>query len=139
LNRRALLLIGDERNRPSSTLPPGVAAFAYAPYAKVMPRASCIVHQGGVGTTGQALRSGHPMLIMPFGHDTVDNARRCAELGVARVLPRKRYTVENVVRALQLLLEVPSYGKRASEIGRQVAAENGVAAACDAIEQAVRR
>jgi MGT family glycosyltransferase len=134
LNRRALLLIGDERNRPS-TLPPGAAAFSYAPYVRVMSRASCIVHQGGVGTTGQALRSGHPMLIMPFGHDTVDNARRCAELGVARVVFRKRYTVENVVRELQQLLEVPAYGKRAAEIGRRVASENGVRTACDAIEQ----
>ena len=58
LGRRAVLLIGDDpRNRPSS-LPNGIAAFNYAPFSALFPRAEAIVHQGGVGTTGQAMRSG---------------------------------------------------------------------------------
>ncbi|MGB8506985.1 MAG: glycosyltransferase, partial [Pyrinomonadaceae bacterium] len=52
VGRRALLLIGDERNRPADPLPDGVAAFEYAPFGEVLPRAAAIVHQGGVGTTG---------------------------------------------------------------------------------------
>ena len=100
-----------------------------------MPRSSCIVHQGGVGTTGQALRAGRPMLVMPFGHDTVDNARRCAELGVARVLPRKRYVVPRVADELSKLLNDQAYSRRASQIAEQVRAENGTALACDAIER----
>jgi rhamnosyltransferase subunit B len=135
LKRRAILLIGDKRNLPAAPLPQGIAAFDYAPFGQVMPKAACIVHQGGIGTTGQALRAGRPMLIMPFGHDTVDNARRCAELGVARIVFQKRYVAENVAAELHELLENPDYGERASVIGEKVRAENGTAAACDALEE----
>ena len=60
LGRRALLLVGrDPRNRPAK-LPAGVVAFEYAPYSQVFPRAAAIIHQGGIGTTAQALRAGRP-------------------------------------------------------------------------------
>src|ERR1051326_5507335 len=65
LGRRALLLIGHSRNALRSPLPDGVAAFEYAPYSEVLPRACAIVHQGGVGTTGQGMRSGQPGVIVP--------------------------------------------------------------------------
>jgi spore coat polysaccharide biosynthesis predicted glycosyltransferase SpsG len=47
-----------------------------------MPRASVVVHQGGIGTTAEALRSGRPMLVVPFAHDQYDNAERVRRLGV---------------------------------------------------------
>jgi len=137
MKRRAIVLIGDKKNLPDS-LPPGVAAFDYAPYHSVMPRSACIVHQGGVGTTAQSLRSGRPMLIMPFGHDTADNARRAADLGVARVIRQKRYTVENVVKELSELLESADYSRRAEEVGAKIRAENGVVVACDELEKVLR-
>jgi len=65
LGRRAVLLVGkDPRNRPAS-LPDGVVAFAYAPYSELFPRAAAIVHQGGIGTTAQAMRSGRPCWSCP--------------------------------------------------------------------------
>jgi len=94
LGRRALLLIGHSRNLPQAALPEGVAAFEYAPYSEVLPRACAIVHQGGVGTAGQGLRSGKPVLILPHAHDQFDNAARVARLGCGRVLPRPRFNAE---------------------------------------------
>ncbi|HEV7857724.1 MAG TPA: nucleotide disphospho-sugar-binding domain-containing protein [Pyrinomonadaceae bacterium] len=135
LKLRALLLIGDERNRPQLPLPAGIAAFDYAPHSLVMPRSSLIVHQGGIGTTGQALRAGKPMLVVPYGQDQPDNARRCAELGVARVLPRSRYHLQNVLDQLSDLRDRPAYSIRAAEIGRRVREEDGTSRACDAIEE----
>jgi rhamnosyltransferase subunit B len=135
LERRALLLIGDERNRPQMSLPTSIAAFDYAPHSLVMPRASLIVHQGGIGTTGQALRAGKPMLVVPYGQDQPDNARRCAELGVGRVLPRSRYTLQNVLDQLSELLAKPAYQARAAQVAQQVREENGASTACDAIEE----
>src|SRR5262245_27952102 len=65
LGRRAVLLVGkDPRNRPAA-LPAGIVAFAYAPYSELCPRAAAVVHEGGIGTTAQAMRSGRPMLVMP--------------------------------------------------------------------------
>jgi rhamnosyltransferase subunit B len=135
LGRRALLLIGHSRNLPAQPLPAGVAAFEYAPYSEVLPRASAIVHQGGVGTTGQGLRSGKPVLILPHAHDQFDNAARVVRLGCGRGLPRPKYCVKSAITELRALLGDRRYAKRAAEIGEIVRQENGPSAAADAIEQ----
>jgi UDP:flavonoid glycosyltransferase YjiC (YdhE family) len=135
LGKRALLLIGDKRNLPQTKLPDGIAAFDYAPHGLVMSRASVNVHQGGVGTTGQALRAGQPMLVVPFGQDQPDNARRCVRLGVGRKLSPARFTASRVVDELSELLDNPAYREQAAKIGRRVKEENGTKRACDAIEQ----
>jgi rhamnosyltransferase subunit B len=134
LNRRAVLLAGEGSGIAPGRLPHGVAAFEYAPHNLVMPRASTIVHQGGIGTTGQALRAGRPMLIVPFGQDQPDNARRCVNLGVARTITRSRYRVESLVRELTAL-SAATYQERAAEVGRVVRAEQGASTACDALER----
>jgi UDP:flavonoid glycosyltransferase YjiC (YdhE family) len=135
LGKRALLLIGDKRNLPQTKLPDGVAAFDYAPHSLVMPRACAIVHQGGIGTTGQALRAGRPMLVVPFGQDQPDNARRCVRLGVGRTLPPARFTVPRVVSELSELLNNAAYREQAAKVGQEVGEEKGTKRACDAIEQ----
>ncbi len=137
LGERALLLVGDERNRPA-TLPEGVAAFDYAPYGEVLPRARAVVHQGGVGTTGQGLRAGVPSLIVPFSHDQFDNAARVARLGAGRSLPRPKYNRESAARELRRMLDDKSYAERAAEVGGIVRREDGAAAASDAIEEILR-
>jgi rhamnosyltransferase subunit B len=134
LGHRAVLLVGKSpRNRPDS-LPDGVVAFAYAPYSELFPRAAIIVHQGGIGTTAQAMRSGRPMLVVPYAHDQPDNAERVARLGIARTVPVWRYTSNRAAAELQHLLDSPRYGQRASEVADQVRQEDGVRAACDALE-----
>jgi UDP:flavonoid glycosyltransferase YjiC (YdhE family) len=135
LGRRALLLIGHQRNMPTEPLPDGVTAFEYAPYGEVLPRAACIVHQGGVGTTGQTLRAGRPALVVPHAHDQFDNAARVARIGTARVLPRPKYNAANATRELRKLLDEPGYARAAAKIGRIVQSEDGARAACDAIEE----
>lgn len=135
LGKRALLLIGHARNLPPETLPPEVAAFEYAPYSEVLPRACAIVHQGGVGTTGQGLRSGRPVLILPHAHDQFDNAARVVRLGCGRTIPRPRYTVATAITELRALLNDQSYAARAAEIGEVVRQENGASVAADAIER----
>ena len=134
LNRRALLLIGHARNLPPDPLPEGVAAFEYAPYSDVLPRACAIVHQGGVGTTGQGMRSGQPVLIVPHAHDQFDNAARVERLGCGRVLPRPRYDAAAATRELRALLDDRKYGDAAARVGEGVRAEQGAQVAADEIE-----
>jgi UDP:flavonoid glycosyltransferase YjiC (YdhE family) len=138
LGERALLLIGHQRNLPRESLPEGIAAFEYAPFSEVLPRARAVVHQGGVGTTGQALRAGRPTLIVPHAHDQFDNAARVVRLGCARMIARPRYNARRATRELAALLEQPSYSTKAAEAGRVVQNENGARAAVDAIEEVLR-
>ncbi len=137
LGVRALLLIGEERNRPAR-LPEGVAAFNYAPYGELLPRARAVVHQGGVGTTAQGLRAGIPSLVVPFSHDQFDNGSRVARAGAGRTLPRSKYNAASAARELRAMLTDESYTSRAAEVGRQVRSENGASAAADAIEEVLR-
>jgi UDP:flavonoid glycosyltransferase YjiC (YdhE family) len=108
-------------------------SLAYAPYTELFPRAAVVVHHGGIGTTGLAMRSGRPMLVMPRAWDQPDNAARAARLGIARVLPRHRYTASRVASELGHLL-ADAYRQRALAVRDQLSEEDGVRAACDAIE-----
>jgi rhamnosyltransferase subunit B len=139
LDRRAVLLVGaDDRNLPTRRLPGTICVARYAPYSKIFPRASVLIHQGGIGTTAQALRAGRPMLVMPYSHDQPDNARRVRQLGVAEVLPRNRYKAEAAAQLIEKLLAGNQYVTRAAAAAAKIAEENGTVAACDALESAVR-
>jgi rhamnosyltransferase subunit B len=134
LGRRAVLLTGaDPRNRPAA-LPGGAIVCDYAPFTALFPRAAAIVHQGGVGTTAQAMRAGRPMLVMPYSHDQPDNADRVCRLGIARTLSKHRYTPARAAAALKELLDDAACLERAEKVGKQVRAEDGVGNACDAFE-----
>jgi rhamnosyltransferase subunit B len=135
LGVRALLLVGHESVRPAGPLPAGIAAFEYAPFGEVLPRASAIIHHGGVGTTGQSLRAGRPQLVVPFSHDQFDNGARAARLGVARTLPRAKFDAHAARRELGALLDDARYAERAAEVGRVVRSERGAETACDLIER----
>jgi UDP:flavonoid glycosyltransferase YjiC (YdhE family) len=140
LGVRAVLLIGsDARNRPHHALPDSICVAEYAPYSKLFPRASVVVHQGGVGTTANCLQAGRPMLIMPYSHDQPDNARRMRRLKVARVIQRGNYTPIRVARKLSILLEEAKYARRAEAVARRLAHEDGTNTACDALEELWRK
>ncbi len=151
LGRRAVLLYGIFNQMPTiaasgewrvesgEKITSKIAAFDYAPYSLVFPKASCVVHQGGVGTTAQVLRAGVPHLIMPYSHDQPDNAARCERVGVAETIGRDNYTAENAANKLRPLLDELSYKTKAAEAARIVWAENGTKIACDAIEEILRK
>ncbi len=137
---RAVLLIGsDPRNRPSHQLPGSICVAEYAPYSALFPRASMVVHQGGVGTTAQCLQAGKPMLIMPYSHDQPDNARRMRRLKVARTLKRSAYTPLRVARKIRAILDEPKFARRAQSIAKRLSHEDGVHTACDALEDLAKK
>jgi MGT family glycosyltransferase len=135
LGKRAVLVIGDDPRNRAPGLPAGVMAVDYVPYAALFSRAAAIIHQGGIGTTGEAMRAGRPMLVVPFAHDQPDNARRIARLGIGLTIPRERYTAHSATAALERLLGDPLYAQRATAVGAEIRQEHGVDAACDALEE----
>ena len=90
------------------------------------------MHQGGIGTTAQALRAGKPMIVVPYGFDQPDNAARVRRLGVAETISRGKYNSDRVVAALQRILGDAAYAQRAEAVAQKVRAEDGVRGACDA-------
>lgn len=128
---RAVLLIGsDTRNQLKD--PPGDSVFVtdYAPYSELLPHAAATVHQGGIGTTAQALRAGRPMIVVPYSHDQPDNARCVARLGVARVVRRSQYRAKRVAHELAGLLGA-SHTEAARRVASDLSRENGVQTASE--------
>ena len=110
---------------------------SYVPYGPLFERAQAVVHAGGIGTIGLALRAGVPQLIVPHLHDQPDNAARAARTGAALTLRPGNYTAERVAARLRKLLTRPSYPDAARRISDVVKAEPGAATACDALEAMV--
>ena len=131
LGYRAVLVLKDPRNRPPS-LAEGMIAVEYAPFSVLFPRSALIVHHGGIGTSGLAMRSGKPMLVVPFAHDQPDNAARLARLGVARALSPHRYTADRAAHELNALIDNPVCSERAIWVSDRIREEDGVGSACDA-------
>jgi UDP:flavonoid glycosyltransferase YjiC (YdhE family) len=134
LKRRAVLLYG-VFGEPPPGLTKDIVAFQYAPYSLLFPRAACVVHQAGVGTTGQVLRAGVPHVIVPFAHDQPDNAARCRRIGVAEIISRNTYTAAAAERAISKVLGDENYSTKAAKYGEMVRSEHGSAAAADEIEK----
>jgi UDP:flavonoid glycosyltransferase YjiC (YdhE family) len=136
LDRRAVLL-GPRADQLPPSLPAGVIAAPYAPYSRIIPRASALVHHGGIGTTAQCLRAGKPMVVVPHIADQFDHAARGKRLGVSETVHESRVTPERLASALRLVLNEASCARAASMAGA-IAREDGPSLVADAIERAAK-
>lgn len=132
LGRRAVLLVGPDGDLGVADGPDAIA-LPYAPFSLLFRRAEAIVHQGGVGTTQQALRAGRPQLVVPHLGDQFDNGARVARLGCGRTLSRGRYRAARVAETLDRLLADPGIAETTRRLGAVAAREDGAAVAADRI------
>lgn len=132
LGRRAVLLVGPEGNLGVADGPDAIA-LPYAPFSTLFPRAAAIVHQGGVGTTQQALRAGRPQVVVPFLGDQFDNAARMVRLGCGATLGRGRYRAERVAQVMDEVLANPTVAETAARLGLVASSEVGAERAAERI------
>jgi UDP:flavonoid glycosyltransferase YjiC (YdhE family) len=131
LGRRAVLLAGPrEAERMAALAGSDVHVCADAPHALLFLRALCIVHHGGIGTTGEALRAGRPQVVVPFFGDQPDHAARVARLGVGVRLALDRYDVRRATTALRMILD-GRHAPRATAIADAIGVDPGVKAVAD--------
>ena len=106
------------------------------PHDWLFPRMAAVVHHGGAGTTASALRAGRPSLICPFFGDQPYWAARVHELGAGPApLPIRKLTVADLVHRLHALTRHAPYTETASRLGRALEAEDGIAQACQVLDQ----
>lgn len=135
LGRRAVLLVGAGGDRDLAAGDPNILVADYAPFSLLFPRAAAVVHQGGIGTVHQALRSGRPQLVVPHLGDQYDNAARVVRLGCGRSLTRQRYRSDTVATALAALLEDPCISGYAETVASKMEIQDGAVAAADRISR----
>ena len=136
LNERCVVLCGPESPLLGVDFGPNVCVVAYAPHSLLFPRARAVIHHGGIGSTGQALRAGRPQLVTPVFADQFDNGWRCERLGVARTLDYKNWTAARATQALQRLLASAAIAKHAPKVAARVMTERGADMAADLLLRA---
>lgn len=138
---RAVLLTGSGgMDADADTGQDSVVTADAVPHEWLYPRMAAVVHHGGAGTTGAALRAGVPAVVVPFGMDQRFWAARVAALDVSRAaIPRRRLTAAALAEALRATVADRAMGERARVLGARIRAEDGVARAVSHYDRVVRR
>jgi hypothetical protein len=74
----------------SFVVPAGSRVEAFVSHEAVLDRAACVVCHGGMGITQKTLAAGVPLVIVPFGRDQLETARRLEVARAGRKLATKR-------------------------------------------------
>lgn len=139
LGRRAVLLVGEAALAQfANERAADVHICDYAPHSLLFPGAAALIHHGGIGTFGQALRAGRPQLIVPHFADQLDNAARAARLGVARSLSPAHFSAARAARELERLLAIDAYRVRSAQLRDHPRAYDGAERAAAVIAGALR-
>jgi rhamnosyltransferase subunit B len=103
---RGVLLVGKQARRVPEWAyrDSSLLVRDYEPFSALFPQSAVVVHQCGIGTTGQALAAGRPQLCLPFAHDQPDNARRVRQLGLGETLVPRSLTVRRFRKSLERLV-----------------------------------
>ncbi|NEE17319.1 glycosyltransferase [Streptomyces sp. SID7499] len=116
-------------------LPPGVFQVDEVDHRWLFPRASCVIHHGGLGTMSQALRAGVPQMSVPALVDQPYFAARLTALGVASApVPLAGLSASKFAASLDECLGNPDLVRRAAHVARSVRAEPGVGRAAEVVE-----
>lgn len=111
--------------------PAHVHLAQYLPLSDLLPRCDLVVAHGGYGTVMTTLAGGLPLVLLPIAADMFDNARRCAALGVGRVVGPDERTPEAIRAAVGRVLGTPTYRENAWQMRAEIHAlpgpERGVA------------
>jgi sterol 3beta-glucosyltransferase len=118
---------------PDCDLPEGVAIADACDYAWLFPQCAAVMHHGGSGTTHTASLAGSPQVVCSLFADQPFWGRQVARRGAGVHLPFKRLSVESLKEAvLEALAE--DKADAAAALAQSMQAEDGLAAACRALE-----
>ncbi|MGL4744912.1 MAG: glycosyltransferase [Dermatophilaceae bacterium] len=107
------------------------------PHEWLFPRTAAVVHHGGAGTTGAAVRAGVPSVVVTWGADQPFWASRLAHAGVAAPpIDHDDLDTDRLAAALILVTTDDAMRERARRLGERVSAEQGEQAALDALTSA---
>jgi UDP:flavonoid glycosyltransferase YjiC (YdhE family) len=83
------------------------------------------VTHGGHNTVLAAIAHGLPLVVIPIAADQPENAQRCAELGLGRVVGPDERTPDAIRQAAREVLRDPRYRENAARLRREMEAQPG--------------
>ena len=108
-------------------VPANARVAEFIPFAELLPRASVLVGNGGYGGVQQALRHGVPMVLAGQSEDKVEVTARAAWAGAAINLATQRPAVADIRKAVERVLDTPTYRERAVHLSAQYAKHDALA------------
>lgn len=120
-------------------VPGNVEVRSWVPQLAILEQADAFVTHAGMGSCGEALACGVPMIAVPQGAEQFINADRLVELGVARRLDTADATPDALRTALRELLADPGTAARTAALRADARAEGGARRAADLIEERLER
>jgi len=124
---RVILLTGWSEESVNEQAGPDLYEAKSIPHSWLFPRVSAVVHHGGAGTTGAALRAGIPSVIIPFFFDQGFWADRLEKLkaGPPR-LSQKALTPQTMASCINKALDDKTIHERLDQLSVELIQENGV-------------
>ncbi|MEU1800147.1 macrolide family glycosyltransferase [Streptomyces sp. NPDC019937] len=116
-------------------IPGNVDVRSWVPQLAILKQADAFVTHAGMGSSGEGLYCGLPMIAVPQASEQPMNADRLVELGVARRVDTADATAEVLRAALLDLTTDEAVARRVAEVRDQARAEGGTARAADLIEE----
>lgn len=111
--------------------PAGSRVVRFLSHGAALDRAACVVCHGGMGITQKALAAGVPVVVVPFGRDQLDTARRVERAGAGVRLPARKLTPQRLSQAVREAFELRGGAQRMAEL---FARAGGASAAGDHLE-----
>ncbi|WP_086821565.1 glycosyltransferase [Allokutzneria sp. NRRL B-24872] len=112
-----------------------VLTIGEAPHEWLFPQMAAVVHHGGAGTTGAALRAGVPAVPTPLTADQPFWAARLKKLGVSPgSVPLRKLTAERLGELVHRAAHEPSLSAVADAVGEQIRSEDGAGQIVKAVE-----
>jgi len=131
ISHRSLFVVGKKVAEELKHLNSDKTFFAaYVPYSSIMARSKVIVHQGGVGTMAQAMKSARPSLIVAQVNDQPDNGRHLAETGAGDCLHANGLTGATLAAKITWLASESSVEVAAKRLAAELSLESAAADTC---------
>ena len=98
---RVLLTLADAYGEVSLPESRNVRVERFVPHGQVLPETAVVVCHGGMGIVTRAATAGVPTVVVPFGRDQPEIARRVVESGAGVSLTPKKLTADALRQAVR--------------------------------------
>jgi hypothetical protein len=129
---------GDQDPAAFGPQPANVYIERYIPHSLLLPQCDAFVTHAGFSSVMAGLEQGLPMVATPLAGDQPSNARRCSDLGVARVIGPDERTPEVFRAAVRDVLRNPKYRENAARLRQEIQLLPGPEYAVQLLERVVR-
>jgi len=111
---RVLVTLADAYDGATLASGGNVRVERFVPHSHVLPECVAVVCHGGFGIASKAMAAGVPSVVVPFGRDQPEIARRVSEAGAGVVLEQKRLSAERLRAAVAEARTLTASAQRAA-------------------------